>query len=151
MSLSDIKTLIKHYFVFRLLYELLTTFWNDVYNARLCSWVLQGLKRRGRDSSFSCYGYPTPAKPPSRQPCNKSSHIPRALDKFKPPFTLPSQVTFPPALWILFSSCSSSGLWSVDISRAMPFRQSTQRESPTLATVSWFSHKTATIAVVPLS
>ena len=150
MSLSDIKTLIKHYFVFRLLYELLTTFWR-VYNARLCSWVLQGLKRRGRDSSFSCYGYPTPVKPPSRQPCNKSSHIPRALDKFKPPFTLPSQVTFPPALWILFSSCSSSGLWSVDISRAMPFRQSTQRESPTLATVSWFSRKTATIAVVPLS
>ena len=39
-----------------------------------------------------------------------SQNIPNALDRLSPPLTLPSQVTFPPALWILLSSCSSSGL-----------------------------------------
>ena len=80
-----------------------------------------------------------------------SLNKPNALDRFNPPLTLPSQVTFPPALWILLSSCSSSGLWSMDISKALPFLHKTQRESPTLATVNWFSCKKATIAVVPLS
>lgn len=61
--------------------------------------------------------------------------IPNALDRLSPPLTLPSQVTFPPALWILLSSCSSSGLWSTDISSAIPLRHNTHRESPTFATV----------------
>lgn len=77
--------------------------------------------------------------------------LPKALDKFSPPFTLPSPVTLPPAFCILSSSLVSSGLWSIDISNAIPFLHTTQRESPTFATVRLLPLTNATIAVVPLS
>lgn len=46
--------------------------------------------------------------------------IPIALERFSPPLTRPSMVTFPPAFLIRASSTSSSGLWSYDISTALP-------------------------------
>lgn len=97
---------------------------------------------------------------------------PSALDKFKPPFTLPSKVTLPPAFSILALSAGSSGLWSSDISTAFPFRLTIHLckiriffkclskksllyevylESPALATNKLFPLRTATTAVHPES
>lgn len=78
-------------------------------------------------------------------------HIPMARERFRPPFTRPSAVTFPPAFSMRVRSRSSSGLWSNERSTALPFRQRTQRESPALATTRWFLHKRTTHAVQPLS
>lgn len=48
------------------------------------------------------------------------STIPIALERFSPPLTLPSMVTLPPAFLMRVSSTSSSGLWSYDMSTALP-------------------------------
>lgn len=80
-----------------------------------------------------------------------SSCLPMALERLRPPFTLPSMVTLPPAFFILASSTSSSGLWSYDMSTALPPSDTTQRESPALATISCLPRMSATTAVVPLS
>lgn len=60
-------------------------------------------------------------------------------------------VTLPPAFFILASSTSSSGLWSYDMSTALPPSDTTHRESPALATISCLPRISATTAVVPLS
>ncbi len=57
---------------------------------------------------------------------------PKALDKFKPPFTLP-KFTEPPALVILLISSGSSGLWSLLNYSVFPLTQATALESPALA------------------
>ena len=81
----------------------------------------------------------------------KKKFIPMALDKLSPPLTRPSPVTLPPAASIRCFSSSSSGLWSMDKSTALPAWHNTQRESPALATTSSRSLSKATTAVHPLS
>lgn len=49
-----------------------------------------------------------------------SLRLPIALDRFRPPLTLASTPTCPPALLILSSSGRSVGLWSTDMSTATP-------------------------------
>ena len=46
--------------------------------------------------------------------------LPIALERLSPPLTLPSAPTIPPALCIRDSSASSVGLWSSDMSTALP-------------------------------
>lgn len=58
---------------------------------------------------------------------------PKALDRFKFPFTRPND-TYPPAFLILSNSILSSGLWSFDISLDCPLIHATPLESPALAT-----------------
>jgi len=76
---------------------------------------------------------------------------PSALERLRPPFTLPSLVTSPPAFTMRCISGTSSGLWSWLSSTALPLLQRTHRESPALATYSSFPLSNATTAVHPLS
>ena len=55
--------------------------------------------------------------------------LPMALLRLRPPLTRPSAVTLPPAFLILFISMSSSGLWSADISTAVPSLQTTHLQT----------------------
>lgn len=57
---------------------------------------------------------------------------PKALERFRPPLTLP-KVTVPPAFVILLISSGSSGLWSLLSSVVCPLTQATALESPALA------------------
>ena len=77
--------------------------------------------------------------------------LPMALERLRPPLTLPSGVTFPPAFSILVISISSSGLWSIERSTAIPAFDKTHRESPALATMMRLPCINATTAVHPLS
>uniref|UniRef100_A0A915KEQ3 Uncharacterized protein n=1 Tax=Romanomermis culicivorax TaxID=13658 RepID=A0A915KEQ3_ROMCU len=70
--------------------------------------------------------------------CSVRAYLPQlqhgALDILRPPFTRPSAVMAPPAASTRRRSTSSSGLWSIDKSSALPLRHKTQRLSPALAT-----------------
>ncbi len=60
------------------------------------------------------------------------SPSPKALDKFRPPLTLP-KFTTPPALVILLIYYGSYGLWSLLNSVVLPLMQATDLESPAFA------------------
>jgi len=60
------------------------------------------------------------------------SKSPKALDKFKLPFTLPIE-TVPPALWILSNYFVSYGLWSKDKGFVCLLTDATALESPAFA------------------
>lgn len=77
------------------------------------------------------------------------SKSPRDLDRLSTPLTLYSS-TKPPAFSILFFSKGKSGLWSILISRALPFYDKTHLESPEFATIIYESVISATQAVQPV-
>ena len=60
------------------------------------------------------------------------SPSPKALDKLRPPLTLP-KFTTPPAFVILLIYYGSSGLWSLLNSVTLPLTQATDLESPAFA------------------
>lgn len=63
-----------------------------------------------------------------------SKFLPKARDILRPWLIRPSLDTLPPAARILFNSDLSLGLWSFDISWALPAIDTTHLESPALAT-----------------
>ena len=57
-----------------------------------------------------------------------------ALERFKFPSILPSEVIVDPAFKILYFSESKAGLWSTERGTAFPFIAKTHLESPAFAT-----------------
>lgn len=66
---------------------------------------------------------------------------PIALVTFRCPFRYPPSSMNPPEAFIRFNSLQQSGLWSLDISIAAPFRLRTARQSPVFATTNDLQHK----------
>mmetsp|Transcript_22003 Transcript_22003/g.63442 ORF Transcript_22003/g.63442 Transcript_22003/m.63442 type:complete len:264 (-) Transcript_22003:92-883(-) len=82
---------------------------------------------------------------------------PMARDRLRSPFTLYKlpwgqgcSMTVPPALRILANSEGLLGLWSSDMSTALPPRQRTARQSPALATTTASGLTRQTMAVQPM-